>query len=1007
MRQHCECILFLIALLFLPIYGYCQGKGVEIVVLNSATFNEHWSGSFKEELEKSCRERHISTDFYELMIPLLKNEQDVADLHQRLLQHYPEKPRLVAFVGDPGWVVCAPLFQKEWKDIPVVVCYSRETVPSALQVLLNREELTPDNSMPLSEFNRGYNVTVLTQPSYVKETIEVIRQIQPEVNKLAFISDDRYISMVVRNEVSNTMRKSYPDMELIELCNKDLTTYELLDSLAQFDEHVGILYYSWFVPREQGDHLTMENNAWKAILGFTHTPVFTLTDLDIKDSNFAGGYYISVENFTEKFIDIAEEILAGRSAFSIPYQVGGEPDTYLNYIALQWYRIDPVNFPRNAVYYKAPLSFYEQYKYIIWGTFSLLLFALFMWRYFRRASERHKQLNKRIITSLQDLVVLVNRKGIIEKLLNIPSRELLFSVEELAGGDTRDIILDEKEYNAFIQLVHNVLDTKKTEQQTLCIKNMKGGVGYLFLRMVYFDAERAIIFVQNVTEAEQEKRDAEKYRLFLETVLNNFPISMSVKDLSVGGRYLLWNKNAEHLFGIPKENVIGKYEIPGLSQEIVQLFRETDHMALSGEISDALYTVNFSDGNERNLLMNKILLSYRGEQNWIVGSVIDITELERGRKQLSILNRKYELVLRAIRLVPWVWDLRKKELICNIEYFHDTKEQQEEVLVLSDDEFYASIFPEYLEQVRLSVEELIGGQKNTIKEEFQVLHTSRKSIWIEVYGVVSERDESGRPTVLVGALQQIDFRKQLEQDLRMAKERAEESNRLKSAFLANMSHEIRTPLNAIVGFSAILAQMNDSEESREYAGIIETNNQLLLQLINDILDLSKIEAGVLEFVETDVEVNVILSEILESARFRLKSQEVVLSFDEYIPDCVIYADEKRIAQVLINFLNNAMKFTVRGSIRMGYRLTSDRQGLYFYVKDTGCGIPLEEQDKVFGRFVKLNAFAQGTGLGLSICEMIISKMNGKIGLHSVPGEGSEFWFVIPYCPICHLEAVIS
>lgn len=235
--------------------------------------------------------------------------------------------------------------------------------------------------------------------------------------------------------------------------------------------------------------------------------------------------------------------------------------------------------------------------------------------------------------------------------------------------------------------------------------------------------------------------------------------------------------------------------------------------------------------------------------------------------------------------------------------------------------------------------------------------------------------------------------KQAENELRKAKEKAEESDRLKSAFLANMSHEIRTPLNAIVGFSGLLAVTENTEDKEEYINIINSNNDLLLQLINDILDLAKIEAGTLEFVDSDVNVNQLLSDIEQSSRLKA-AEGVQVSFVEKIPNCILHTDRNRISQVITNFINNAIKFTTHGSILFGYRRKGDE--LYFYVKDTGCGIAKDKIDQVFTRFVKLNSFVQGTGLGLSICQMIIKRLGGDIGVESELGEGSTFWFTLPY-----------
>ena len=234
-----------------------------------------------------------------------------------------------------------------------------------------------------------------------------------------------------------------------------------------------------------------------------------------------------------------------------------------------------------------------------------------------------------------------------------------------------------------------------------------------------------------------------------------------------------------------------------------------------------------------------------------------------------------------------------------------------------------------------------------------------------------------------------------EKDLRVAKDRAEESNRLKSAFLANMSHEIRTPLNAIVGFSNLLSMVEDKEEMLEYAGIIETNTELLLQLINDILDMSKIESGMYDFHVTQVDANQLMSEVEQVARLRIRTDEVSLSFAERLPQCVFHTDKNRLIQVLTNLVVNAIKFTSQGEIQIGYRL-QDAHTLYFYVSDTGCGMSAEQCEHVFERFVKYNTFIQGTGLGLSICKMIIEKLGGEIGVQSESGKGSVFWFTLPY-----------
>ena len=233
-----------------------------------------------------------------------------------------------------------------------------------------------------------------------------------------------------------------------------------------------------------------------------------------------------------------------------------------------------------------------------------------------------------------------------------------------------------------------------------------------------------------------------------------------------------------------------------------------------------------------------------------------------------------------------------------------------------------------------------------------------------------------------------------ESALRDAKDRAEESSRLKSAFLANMSHEIRTPLNSIVGFASIIAELDDREERQEYLAIMQENTELLLQLISDILDLAKIEAGTLDYNMGYVDVSDFCKDVMRNYDIKEdKAVPVLLALD--LPDYRIYTDKKRLMQVVTNFINNALKFTSEGQILLEYHPVEGTGQIEFSVTDTGMGIAPDAVVTVFDRFVKLNTFAKGTGLGLSICKSIIEHLGGTIGAESELGVGSRFWFRHP------------
>lgn len=377
------------------------------------------------------------------------------------------------------------------------------------------------------------------------------------------------------------------------------------------------------------------------------------------------------------------------------------------------------------------------------------------------------------------------------------------------------------------------------------------------------------------------------------------------------------------------------------------------------------------------------------------------TSLRDAKEKLEITNSSLSSVLSLAHVLPWTCDVPSQTFSCDYDIHH-----HEDALFAINGKYYCkvekyinSIHPDYREHMRDIFCELLAGKRKEFHEEYLVhWYNDREYEWVNKQGTVYEYDSTGKPKTIIGSSVVITERKQMEQKLLQAKEQAEESNRLKSAFLANMSHEIRTPLNSIVGFSEILTLTEDEAERQEYIQIIKNNNNLLLQLINDILDLAKIEAGTLEFVFSEVNINSLIEEIAQTTQLKMIHPNVTFSVEERLPRCIIRTERNRIFQVINNFITNAIKFTHEGSIKLGYRLSSPGT-LYFYVSDTGCGIAPDKREKVFDRFIKLNNFVQGTGLGLAISETIITKLGGKIGVDSEEGKGSTFWFTLPYVPL--------
>ena len=307
---------------------------------------------------------------------------------------------------------------------------------------------------------------------------------------------------------------------------------------------------------------------------------------------------------------------------------------------------------------------------------------------------------------------------------------------------------------------------------------------------------------------------------------------------------------------------------------------------------------------------------------------------------------------------------------------------------------YNKMHPQDRVRVLAFFEKAKRGEATSFKSEMRVLKpgTLNQWNWVRMNVVLNRYDPENGLIELIGVNYDITELKETEQKLIEAKEKAEEADRLKSAFLANMSHEIRTPLNAIVGFSSLLVETEDQEEKHQYITIIEDNNKLLLQLISDILDLSKIEAETFDIIPERVNAKQLCNDLFQAIQMKT-SPQVELRLKDNLPELTFTSDKNRLYQVLLNFVTNALKFTSEGNITIDYQI--DGNEVKFSVQDTGMGIEPEKQEAIFTRFVKLNSFIPGTGLGLSICQSIVTQLGGKIGVESEPGKGSCFWFTHP------------
>ena len=377
------------------------------------------------------------------------------------------------------------------------------------------------------------------------------------------------------------------------------------------------------------------------------------------------------------------------------------------------------------------------------------------------------------------------------------------------------------------------------------------------------------------------------------------------------------------------------------------------------------------------------------------GDLCENVVVKRTEKFLTDNVVRLSLMLEAGNVFPWFADIVSGKIEIGDELFKaygvDRKEFHDDFFRMTT--FVASIYPDDRGIFEAIYNSLLAGESCKIDLELRLdLLNTGVYKWVDLKGVAQEFDERGKVTKVLGFIADIQKRRDDEQALIEAKQRAEESDCLKSAFLANVSHEIRTPLNAIVGFSEVIAHTESECEREEYLDIVKANSNLLLHLINDILDLSRIESGKMEFIDENIQIDELCEELRQMQQMRIKN-DVKIIFERPAASLTIVSDSHRLRQLYSNLISNAIKYTEKGAITFGYELKGDM--MEGYVRDSGSGIPVEKLNNVFGRFEKLDLLKQGFGLGLSICKSILDKMGGEIWVESELGVGSCFYFLIP------------
>jgi signal transduction histidine kinase len=497
----------------------------------------------------------------------------------------------------------------------------------------------------------------------------------------------------------------------------------------------------------------------------------------------------------------------------------------------------------------------------------------------------------------------------------------------------------------------------------------------------------------HIASAHQALQNSER---ILHNIYKNLPVGIELYDKD--GQMVDLNKKDMEMFRISnKEDILGVniFENPILPEEIKQKIKDNEN-------ADFTFRYDFSKINKYYQpnsttgfidLTTKVTTLYDHNHepiNYLLINV-DKTEDTIAYNKIQEFESFFDLVGDYAKVGYAHFDALSRDGYALRSWYRNVGEEEgtplPEIIGI-----HSHFHPEDRAVMIDFLDKVIKGESSKLSRDVRIRRADGNYTWTRVNVLVRNYQPQDNIIEMLCINFDITELKETERMLIGAKEKAEEADRLKSAFLANMSHEIRTPLNAIVGFSSLLEEAEDAEEKHLYAKIIEENNKLLLQLISDILDLSKIEAGTFDIIPEQVDAQQLCNELLQSMQVRATEQVEILLAPE-LPELTFTSDKNRLYQVLLNFVTNALKFTSEGSIVIDYRINGNE--VRFSVQDTGMGIEPEKQEAIFTRFVKLNNFIAGTGLGLPICQSIVTQLGGKIGVESEPGKGSCFWFTYP------------
>lgn len=997
-------------------YQYPTLERDYVLLINSYHIGNPWGAEVQSEVIKTVYGPNNTGIYIEYLDHLdTLSYEEVLVTFEKLFTKYSHKPKAIVILGTLGWELYRRTVPCDWKEIEVVLALVRDSLYDyqAYKVGVPHDQFP---SMSLKESCKGFNATIVRSRQTTPETVKLMQRLMPEMKQVAFILDDTFISRSARRYIEGC-KETFKELSFIFFDKKYLTTQSMLDSIMRLDKTTGVIFFSWFLRPQDTYYQSDPYILYKYITTLLEVPSFIISDLRYYNGLFAGGCFATAEETGIAIASIVKDVLcrSERDVKQREIDISYNIKPRLDYQMLKQFGLDPnvLSDDPDIIYTNKPLTFWQKNQNELELVFVGILLFTIIYAFYLLGIKKDQVQRKREALLLKEtadlhnnmpilyarLKLIYDTKDVINDIL-IVNRNNAFKTQiedfgMLKMGESSkllgNIITTEVE-----QVLKNV-DTKRKIHITEYHQASTGRYYHIHLFPSIHQGELDAFF-SDITELVLAQKKISDYKERVMNLYKDLPIAVALFNREL--QPIDCNRAFRDMLGLNMDNFKSRESVrkrfPLFSEEETEAIQNGTFVAHEIELDYNLLeriggTLPYKLTRTVWCVIEPIRLDKQEQIDSYALLLIDHTEINRAIEEIERISRLNSKTLMSI-LDNMPVGVSIKDADNDFKYVYWNKETERLMQIPVETVIGENDFTIGLENADVCYQEdkmLTSGEINQVHREdnYKNLRLMTRKCMIP--------GQNDHHWVLV-SVWDITERREAEQELIVAKEKAEESNRLKSAFLANMSHEIRTPLNAIVGFSEVLVDADTEEERQMYASHIAMNNDILLQLISDILDLSKIEAETFEFVYKEVDINELLIGLAPQIKLRLDESKVQFRIKQGLQDCIISTEKNRLIQVISNLVNNSIKFTNLGFITLGYELLPDRQWLRFYVSDTGCGIEQSKLNFVFERFVKLNDFVQGTGLGLAICKTIVERLGGQIGVESTVDHGTTFWFTVPY-----------